>query len=236
VISTQSASTGLLLSTLPPAIGNQISSHPQTNILQAIMSGRKFESGAMELESGLENFKNEPACISELNNFHAHFHGGCYRSGWIFQLSGASLEKTHLSTHLELLARRAQSEPVDVRYALGGFSYRYLAESPNELWQQVDATVTAVTGQTPERFGEMYRDSEAALAKARHRQDFLQDSSFKGAASFADARSAPHLDPQTVRLELALAEKHWAENIEPQVMRVYRSLMSKGYATKDFWT
>ena len=236
MIVTQGASNELKGFKLPPGIMSQVAEHPRADILQAIIDGRKFQSGRIGLEPGLEGFETEPGCVRELNNFHGHFHGGAYRSGWMLQLMSASMEKPHLCSQLELLAKDAEIKPVDVRYALGGFSFRYLAESPKELWQQVDATIATVTGQTPQQFGEGYRGAETALVRAQSLLDFLEDSGLQKVVSFETPHDTSHLDPHKIRDDLASAHKVWTESIEPQVMTVYRSLISKGYATKDFWT
>lgn len=101
---------------------------------------------------------------------------------------------------------------------------------------QVNATVTAVTGTSPERFGDLFRSSESTIFRAKSLFDLVRESSTATDARVDVSNDECHLDPAKLELDLASAKELWAKTIEPQVMAIYRSLVSKGYATRDFWT
>jgi hypothetical protein len=225
-----------ILAQLPRDIREQLAAHPCAAVLQAIIEGRAVESGTVTLEKGLETFAIEPTCVAQLNNFDAHLHGGAYRSGWFVQSSTGWTEAPHLLKLLESLAQQPRRDGVNIRYSLGGFSYRYLAESPQELWQQVDQTTERITGNTPEKFGEIYREAKTAMTTAQALLEHGEDSNFRVAVPPDVTHDSSRLNLESVRAECASAQSFWTNDIEPRVMEIYRSLVSQGYAMRDFWT
>lgn len=234
--STQTAAHDPILAKLPQDIREQLAAHPCAAVLQAIIEGRTVESGKVALDAGLENFAIEPTCVAQLNNFDAHLHGGAYRSGWFVNASTAWTETPHLLKQLESLAQLPGREMVNIRHSLGGFSYRYLAESPQELWQQVDQTTERITGNTPERFGELYREAKATLTRALALLEHAEDPDFRVAVCSDTAHKSIQRNLDKIRAEVSSAQSFWTTTIEPKVMEIYRSLVSQGYAMRDFWT
>lgn len=241
MIATQGTSHGITLANLPPDLSRKIAEHPQADVITAIINGRTFHSGKMEIVPGLEMFQSQPHSIRDLNNFHAHFPAGSYRSGWLPTITSHSFEKPHLVSNLEVLANRSSFDSLDLRHTLGGFSFRYLSESPNELWRQVDAsikkaTIKKVTGDTPQRFGEIYKQTREDIERGQCLLEFLDEARSNGTVPSAGADDAGHLDRGKIELDLALAQRFWTEYLEPQAMKIFENLMSKGYAIRDVWT
>lgn len=225
-----------ILAKLPQDIREQLAAHPCAAVLQAIIEGRKVESGKVALAAGLETFAIEPTSVAQLNNFDAHLHGGAYRSGWFVQSSTGWTEAPHLLKQLESLAQVPGRDQVNIRYSLGGFSYRYLAESPRELWGHVDQSTAEITGTTPEKFGELYREAKTTMTGALALLEHGEDPDLGMAVSFDGTHDSSQRNLDRVRAEFTSAQSFWTNAIEPQVMEIYRSLVSKGYAMRDFWT
>ena len=182
---------------------------------------------------------SEPQCVRDLNNFHGYFQGGVYRGTGLFGLFGlsdAAKSQSHLRTLLQVLARDMSQGSVDLTESLAGYSYRYLSESPQELWRSVDAATRAVTGTEPKEFGELFREIQQSIYRLQVHLDFIEERQNSGETATSPTHDPSLLDPSSLRAQLHRMQVYWDKHVEPKVMAIYRALVVDGYAKKDFWT
>ena len=182
---------------------------------------------------------SEPQCVRDLNNFHGYFQGGVYRGTGLFGLFGlsdAAKSQSHVRTLLQVLARDMSQGSVDLTESLAGYSYRYLSESPQELWRSVDAATRAVTGTEPKEFGELFREIQQSIYRLQVQLDFIEERQNSGETATSPTHDPSLLDPSSLRAQLHRMQVYWDKHVEPKVMAIYRALVVDGYAKKDFWT
>jgi hypothetical protein len=218
------------------AMAKQIAQHPNTETITDILRGEKFTSGIMPHSSRDSATSSEPQCINDLNNFHGYFQGGVYRGAGLFELSSAAKSQSHLRTLLQVLARDMSQGHVDLIASLAGYSYRYLSESPQELWRSVDAATRAVTRSEPKEFGELFREMQQSIYRLQVQLDFIDELKNSGEAVTAPLHDPSLPDPSSLRAQMRRMQVYWDKKVEPQVMAIYRSLVAEGSAQKDFWT
>ena len=218
------------------AMAKQIAQHPNVETITDILRGGKFTSGIMPHSSRDSDADSEPQCVRDLNNFHGYFQGGVYRGTGLFGLSDAAKSQSHVRTLLQVLARDMSQGSVDLTESLAGYSYRYLSESPQELWRSVDAATRAVTGTEPKEFGELFREIQQSIYRLQVQLDFIEERQNSGETATSPTHDPSLLDPSSLRAQLHRMQVYWDKHVEPKVMAIYRALVVEGYAKKDFWT
>lgn len=221
------------------ALADSIAAHPCADTIRSILNGEKYKSGVMpmcpELHGRGSFAPNEPVCVSDLNNFHAHLHGGNYRAGELFRLSKSQKGRTHLSLLMEDQIRNIESDSVDLIKCLGGFSLRYLSQTSEELWKQVDANTEEATSYTPKEFGELFRSFQSEISKLGMQITLASDENYTKLFTEQTGKTLPEVDLNLLSSELENLRKYWQKKIEPKTLALFQSLIADGYSLRDFW-
>lgn len=217
------------------AVAKHIAEHSHAEILRDILHGKKFTTGTMPVSESDSVVGPEPRCVEDLNNFHAYFHGGVYRDSRVFKNIGVGTDQSHLSILLHVLARELTHNGGDLTRSLAGHSHRYLSESPEELWRNIDEITKRVTGSDPGEFGELFREIQQSLFRLRVTLDFEEESRNVGSGEDPNSNAPLLVDPVMESMQSRM-QAYWDRFIEPHVMVMYEELIGQGYTKKDLWT
>lgn len=197
----------------------KINAHPSAAIINAILKGHSPQPGMIPLVANRQReFAEEPQSLRDLNNFHAYLNGGTYRKGWIFDRMGELKTTPHIKAQLDIFLGKSKRDlkELDLAFALGGYSHRFLAETPQELWTNIDRVTQEVTGKAAKDFGIIFRDTQSILLRAQ----------------FPVESGQPEL-AETQGLSKA---KRNSKQMEKQILVIYKKLIEQGYAKRDLWT